>query len=68
MSGHSSQNRLARKSPSTTILPRTVISVLPALIFLVSLGLAAHCLPETLLGRTIGAHLSQLADADSWTR
>jgi len=68
MSGHSSQNGLARKSPSATILRCTAISLLPSLVFLVSLGLAAHCLPETLLGRTIGAHLSQLADANSWAR
>jgi hypothetical protein len=45
MSGHSSQNRLARKFAPPTMLPRTAISVFPGLIFLVSLSLAAHCLP-----------------------
>jgi hypothetical protein len=68
MTGHTSQNALPRV-PRTRVARRhrVLIYVLASLGLAVGMVLAVDRFPDTQLGRTIGMHLSQLADPQSWT-
>ena len=69
MSGHSSQNTPTRDRRATgTGHRRILLSLLTSLAFLASLYMAVTLFPGSELGRTIGAHLTLLADPQSWIR
>lgn len=69
MSGHTSHNALPRGPSSTETRSRYgVLCLLSGLVFVAAVLLAVDKFPDTELGQTIDAHLTQLADPQSWTR
>ena len=58
MTGPASHNRPARR--------RRLLSLAAAAVLLASLGIAVLVFPHTELGRTLVAHLGQLAEPRAW--
>jgi len=69
MTGRTSQNACAREPRMAGgRRRRTLLSLVAVLVFLATLLTAVAWFPESELGRTIGAHLAQLADPETWTQ
>ncbi len=69
MTGHTSHNALPRDPSGAGTRSRYgVLCLLSGLVFVATVLLAVDKFPDTELGRTIDAHLTQLADPQSWTR
>ena len=69
MTGRTSQNACTREPHMAGgRRPRTLRSLITALAFLATLLPAEAWFPESEPGRTIGAHLPQLADPKTWMR
>ena len=66
MSGHTSHNALPRASNRNDRRRRRVLSVVCGSAFLAIAFMLVAYLPDSRLGRTIDAHLSRLADPESW--
>ena len=67
MTGHTSHNALPRDPGSAETGSRYgLLCLLSALVFVAAALLAVDKFPDTELGRTIDAHLTQLADPESW--
>ena len=69
MGGHSSQKTHPRNRRATGMRGRQIVlPLLTGLAFLAVVFMAVLHFPDSELGRTIGAHLSLLADPESWVR
>ena len=69
MTGHSSQKTPTRDPRATGTRGRhLLLSLLTGLAFLAAVFTAVMVFPGSELGRTIAAHLSLLADPQSWVR
>ncbi len=69
MTGHSSQKTPTRNRRATGVRGRRILlSLLTGLAFLAAVFMAVIVFPDSELGRTIDAHLTLLADPQSWIR
>jgi len=69
MTGRTSQNPLSRDPHATgQRRHRTLLSLLTGTAFLAALFMAVNWFSASELGRAIDAHLTQLADPESWIR
>jgi hypothetical protein len=67
MTGHTSHNAPPRGPSSAGTRSRYgVLCLLSGLVFVAAVLLAVDKFPDTEMGRTIEAHLTQLADPESW--
>ncbi len=67
MAERTSQKAPTRDPRATGIRRRqTVLSLVTVLAFLAAVFMAVEHFPDTELGRSIDAHLTQLADPESW--
>ena len=67
MTGHSSQKTPTRDPRATGTGGRHILlSLLTGLAFLAAVFMAVMVFPGSELGRTIAAHLTLLADPESW--
>ena len=67
MTGHTSHNALPRDPSIAGARSRYgVLYLLSGFVFVAAALLAVDKFPDTELGRTIDAHLTQLADPESW--
>ena len=67
MTGHTSHNALPRDPGSAGTRSRyAALCLLSGLVLVAAALLAVDKFPDTELGRTIDAHLTQLADPESW--
>lgn len=64
MTGHTSHNDPTRGGRRR----RALLSLATGLAFVAALAVAVASFPRTEVGRTLDAHLSQLADPQSWIR
>ena len=64
MTGHASHNGPIRAGRHR----RALLSLTTGLAFVAALAIAVASFPRTEVGRTLDAHLSQLADPQSWVR
>ena len=69
MTGRTSHKPPTRDPGATGIRRRhTVLSLITGLAILAAVFMAVDYFPDTELGRTIDAHLTQLANPESWIR